>query len=238
MAGLKHTNTSSATLHSGTPRLGNADHADVAVDRDHRSEGLREILRDEGDDGEGTKGDEGDEGDEGDRGRRGGRRGQPESTTSVSVFPTALPSMTCSEKGRSAVSLSLKSSFFLLPVSRSGDRRRAEGLAGMFRRLGEHRGKPDSPTEPVARTPGFIYLDTHMLCRVYSERGIRVRNHCGAEPPGDTEPAGLVTTVGGGDRASPSYAAADRVKAPASAARGRFRGIHGGRTAASLPAET
>src|SRR5208283_4504635 len=51
------------------------------------------------------------------------------------------------------------------------------------------------------------------------------------------EPAGLVATVGWRDRASPSYAAADRVEAPASAARGRFRGIHGGRTAPSLSAE-
>src|SRR5439155_3463195 len=72
---------------------------------------------------------------------------------------------------------------------------------------------------------------------VYQERGICVRSHCGAEPPRDIEPPGLVTTVGGRDRASASYAAADRVKAPASAARGRFRGIHGGRTAPSLPAE-
>src|SRR5437667_12215184 len=76
-----------------------------------------------------------------------------------------------------------------------------------------------------------------MLCGVYQEDGICVRNHCGAEPPRDIEPPGLVTTVGGRGRASASYAAADRVKAPASAARGRFRGIHGGRTAPSLPAE-
>src|SRR5580704_28498 len=76
-----------------------------------------------------------------------------------------------------------------------------------------------------------------MLCRVYEERGICVRNHCGAEPPRDLEPFGLVTTVGWRDRASTSYAAADRVKAPASAARGRFRGIHSGRAAPSLPAE-
>src|SRR5437762_10024893 len=76
-----------------------------------------------------------------------------------------------------------------------------------------------------------------MLRGVYEERGIGVRNHCGAEPPRDTEPPGLVPAVGGRDRASTSYAAADRVKAPASAARGRFRGIHGGRTAPSLPAE-
>src|SRR5260370_40437718 len=76
-----------------------------------------------------------------------------------------------------------------------------------------------------------------MLCGVYQESGICVRNHCGAEPPRDIEPAGLVTTIGWRDRASAWYAAADRVKAPASAARGRFRGIHGGRTAPSLSTE-
>src|SRR5258706_994615 len=67
--------------------------------------------------------------------------------------------------------------------------------------------------------------------------GICVRNHCGAEPPRDIEPPRLVPTVGWRDRASASYAAAHRVKAPASAARGRYRGIHGGRTAPSLPTE-
>ena len=72
---------------------------------------------------------------------------------------------------------------------------------------------------------------------VYEEHGIGIRDHCGAEPPRDIEPPGLFTTVGGRDRASTSYAAADRVKAPASAARGRFRGIHGGRTAPSLSTE-
>src|SRR5271167_913174 len=77
-----------------------------------------------------------------------------------------------------------------------------------------------------------------MLCRVYTGNGICLRNHCGAEPPGDIEPTGLVPTVGGRDRASASYAAAGRVQAPASAARGRFRGIHCRRTAPSLPAET
>src|SRR5438034_8279032 len=76
-----------------------------------------------------------------------------------------------------------------------------------------------------------------MLCEVSSKGGICVRNHCGAEPPRDIEPPGLVTTVGWRDRASASYAAADRVKAAASAARGRFREIHGGRAAPSLPAE-
>src|SRR5215471_20224368 len=82
-----------------------------------------------------------------------------------------------------------------------------------------------------------IYLDTYMLCGVYYGSGICVRNHGGAEPPRDLEPPGLVTTVGWRDRASAWYAAAGRVKAPARAARGRFRGIHGGRTAPSLPAE-
>src|SRR5580693_7211938 len=76
-----------------------------------------------------------------------------------------------------------------------------------------------------------------MLYRVYTGYGIRIRGYCGTEPARDTEPPGLVSTVGGRDRASTSYAAADRVKAPARAARRRFRGIHGGRTAPSLPAE-
>ena len=76
-----------------------------------------------------------------------------------------------------------------------------------------------------------------MLCGVYQESGICVRNHCGAEPPRDIEPSGLVTTIGWRDRASASYAAADRVKAPASAARGGFRRIHVGHTAPPLSAE-
>src|SRR3954471_4307735 len=76
-----------------------------------------------------------------------------------------------------------------------------------------------------------------MLYGVYKERGICLRNHCRAEPPGDIEPPGLVPTVGGRDRAPASYAAADCLKAPASAACRRFRGIHGGRAAPSLPAE-
>src|SRR5277367_1362545 len=88
------------------------------------------------------------------------------------------------------------------------------------------------------RSSIFIYLDKYMLHGVYEVSGICVRNHCGAEPPCDIESPGLVATVGGRDRAPASYAAADRVKAPASAARGRFRGIHGGRTAPSLSAET
>jgi len=98
------------------------------------------------------------------------------------------------------------------------------------------------PTRRLKPLPGLpclkIYLDKYMLCGVYEWSGICVRNHCGAEPPRDIEPPGLVPAVGWRDRASASYAAADRVKAPASAARGRFRGIHGGRTAPSLSTET
>src|SRR5438876_7350897 len=77
-----------------------------------------------------------------------------------------------------------------------------------------------------------------MLCGVYQEYGICVRNHCGAEPPRYIEPPGLVTTVGGRDRAATSYAAADGVKAPARAARGGFRGVHSGRTTPTLSTET
>src|SRR5262245_30859161 len=76
-----------------------------------------------------------------------------------------------------------------------------------------------------------------MPIRVYTERGIRIRNHCRAEPARDIEPAGSIPAVGGRDRASASYDAADRVQAPARAARGGFRGINRGRTAPSLPAE-
>src|SRR5215468_2090896 len=76
-----------------------------------------------------------------------------------------------------------------------------------------------------------------MLHRVYKDRGIRIRNHCGAEPPRDIESPGLFRTVGGRDRAPASYAAADRVQAPESTARRGFRGIYGGRTAAALQAE-
>ena len=76
-----------------------------------------------------------------------------------------------------------------------------------------------------------------MPCDVYKERGICIRNHRGAEPPRDPESPGLVRTVGWRNRASTWHGAADRVEAPARAARGRFRGSHGGRTAPSLPAE-
>src|SRR5580693_876185 len=89
----------------------------------------------------------------------------------------------------------------------------------------------------ASASPAFICLDTYMLCGVYAKHGVYLRNHCGAEPPRDIEPPGLVPTVGGRDRAPASYVAAGRVKAPARAARRRFRRIHGGRSAPSLPAE-
>src|SRR5580704_1291600 len=76
-----------------------------------------------------------------------------------------------------------------------------------------------------------------MLRGVYQGHGI-FRNHRRAEPPRDIESAGLLTTIGGRDRASAWYDTADRVKAPAGAARGRFRGVHRGRTTPSLPAQT
>src|SRR6266851_9285339 len=111
-----------------------------------------------------------------------------------------------------------------------------------------HAKKPFSPDpgvtlqvlrrlKPLPGPAAFICLDKYMLCEVYKKSGICIRNHCGAEPPRDIEPPGLVTTVGWRDRASTWYAAADRVKTPAIAARGRFRGIRGGRAAPSLPAE-
>src|ERR1700689_1477330 len=77
-----------------------------------------------------------------------------------------------------------------------------------------------------------------MLYDVYEEYGIRIRNHCGAEPPGDPDAPGLIRAVGGGDRAPTSHDAADRIQAPARAARGRVRGVYRGRTAPSLSAQT
>src|SRR5262245_26629544 len=91
-------------------------------------------------------------------------------------------------------------------------------------------GASRTPAESVV-PPRLVYALTG-ICHVgYTKRrGVSVRNHRGAEPPRDLEPPGLVTTVGWRDRARASDAAADRVKAPASAARGRLRRIHGGRT--------
>jgi hypothetical protein len=44
--------------------------------------------------------------------------------------------------------------------------------------------------------PMYIFLDTYMPSGVYKPRGIYIRSDCGAESPGDTDPFGLVTTVG------------------------------------------
>src|SRR5580704_1201527 len=85
-------------------------------------------------------------------------------------------------------------------------------------------------TERLGENCLNILLDTYIRVGVYTEHGIDVRNYCGAEPPRDTGPAGLVRTVGGRDRAPASHVAADGVKAPARAARRRFRGGNGGRT--------
>src|SRR5262249_13559196 len=87
-----------------------------------------------------------------------------------------------------------------------------------------------------------VIFSLYALTRIYyfeyiKRHGIGIRDHCGAKPPRDIESAGLVGAVGGRNRASTSDAAADCVQAPASPARGRVRGIHGGRTAPSLPAE-
>src|SRR5436190_10729690 len=83
--------------------------------------------------------------------------------------------------------------------------------------------RPTSTTGPVradSRRPSWtlmsvscIYLDRHMLCGVYQECGIRLRDHRGAEPPRDIEPPGLVRAVGWRDRAAASHDAADRVEA-------------------------
>ena len=62
-----------------------------------------------------------------------------------------------------------------------------------------------------------------MLIGVYQKGGIRVRNHCGAEPPRDTKPAGLVATVGGRDRASTSHGEAGFVEAAVEAQRRLYR---------------
>src|SRR5581483_7100969 len=83
-----------------------------------------------------------------------------------------------------------------------------------------------------------IFLDKYIPLWVYKESAIRVRNHCGAEPPRDPGPSGLVTAIRRRDRASTSDAAAGGIEAPAGAARSRFRGVHGFRAAPSLPAQT
>src|SRR3954454_10311914 len=83
----------------------------------------------------------------------------------------------------------------------------------------------------------FIYLDTHMHCEAYKERGICFRNHRRAEPARDTGPPGLVGTVGRRHRASAAYVTTDRLQAPASPARGRFRRVDGRRAASPVSAQ-
>src|SRR4029077_6242747 len=84
----------------------------------------------------------------------------------------------------------------------------------------------------------FIFLDTYIRVRVYEESAIYLRNHRRAESPRDLEPPGLVPTIGGRDRASTSYAAADGVQAPAGAARRRFCRVNSGGTAPPRLPET
>ena len=123
-----------------------------------------------------------------------------------------------------------------------------DDIKGDYERIKAHGAEfTMPPTDVTASTIAMLndtcgnLIQAHAvgtLLRVeYTKSGICVRNHCGAEPPRDTEPPGLVTTVGWRDFAAASYVAADRIKAPARAARGRLRGIHGGRPASSLPTE-
>ena len=83
----------------------------------------------------------------------------------------------------------------------------------------------------------IIFLDTYMPYTVYTRDGFRLRNHCRAQPPRHPEPSRLVATVGWRDRAATPHAATGRLQASESVARGRFRGINGGRTAPPLPVE-
>src|SRR5215467_2216682 len=97
--------------------------------------------------------------------------------------------------------------------------------------------QPKTTSSPRMAVILYMPLHVYTMLSILKRHGIGIRNHCGAKPPRDIESAGLVGTVGGRNRASTSDAAADCVQAPASPARGRVRGIHGGRTAPSLPAE-
>src|SRR5579859_8161144 len=91
----------------------------------------------------------------------------------------------------------------------------------LFQQAGRAPESP-KPTMILAATVGsafpIICLDTYIRLLAYSRYGIRVRHHCRAKPPRDTQPAGLLATIGGRDRASTSNVAAGGVKASASAA--------------------
>src|SRR5215469_6769811 len=106
----------------------------------------------------------------------------------------------------------------------------ARALKSVHYRAALIQGRPD-----MRKPRRLIYLDTYMPHRVYDGHGIRVRDHCRAEPPRNIDPARLIATVGWGHRASAPYAANVRVQASASAARGRLRGVHRRCAAPSLP---
>ena len=75
-----------------------------------------------------------------------------------------------------------------------------------------------------------------MTIWVYLPRGIVVRDHRGAKPPGHPEPSRLVGAVRRRDRAPAADASDLGVQASPRAARGRLRGSHGRSAAPSLPA--
>src|SRR6266576_3248187 len=108
--------------------------------------------------------------------------------------------------------------------------------------------EPTELIQPVIHLLEWLWLQAieTALCvhRGFDETGVaqhaqvlgdgRLRH---PQPARDPEPPGPVPTVGGRDRAPAADAAADRLQAPARAARRRFRRIHGGRTAPSLSLE-
>jgi hypothetical protein len=172
------------------------------------------------------------------------RQGRITSSGSSSVLTGDSPeiAMVCSRTPSNLLGVPLRftEEFEVVILIAVADRR--DGWVGPLPDLRDYKrawcGTNKSQVCIVSSAPTCIYLDKHMLGGVYEESGICIRNHCGAEPPGYIEPPGLVPTIGGRDRASTWYAADDGVKTSARAACGRFRGIHGGRTAPSLPAET
>jgi len=65
-----------------------------------------------------------------------------------------------------------------------------------------------TPARRLKRLPGqlSLYTLTSYVLRSIQREWICFRNHCGAEPPRDIEPAGLVPTVGW-ERSSVSFVA-------------------------------
>ena len=74
-----------------------------------------------------------------------------------------------------------------------------------------------------------------MRCGVYEEHGIGVRNHCGAEPPRDTEPAGLSQQSVGEIERQLRMTQPTVSKHLRALREGRFGGVHSRRTAPSVP---